>query len=281
VTSPLPASAPALCRAQGRVELLFARRQGRSCARDVYQSGCARVLFPNVPDCPEAVLINTSGGITDGDELSYDVALEAGAEAVITTQAAEKIYRSRGLPGRVRARLRLAAGATLGWLPQETILFDRARLDRRLVAELAPGARLLACESLVFGRTARGERVTDGFIHDSWRIRQESRLIWADAFRVAGDLDAALQRPAVLAGGRALATCLYLAEDAPRWLEPVRGWLTAVPVRAGVSLRPGLLVMRFIGESGQAVRRALGDLLGRLRSALAGHAVAPPRVWSC
>ncbi|HET6470039.1 MAG TPA: urease accessory protein UreD [Geminicoccaceae bacterium] len=281
MTGPVTATAPALCRARGRVELGFARRRERSYARDVYQSGCARVLFPKTPGCPEAVLVNTAGGVTDGDDLAWDVALEAGAEALVTTQAAEKIYRSRGLPGRIATRLRVGAGAMLSWLPQPTILFDRGRLDRRLVAELAPAARLLACESLVFGRTARGERVTDGFIHDSWRVHRNGRLVWADAFSLAGDIDAALRRPAILNGGRALATCLYVAEDAARWLEPVRGWLAAAAVRAGVSLMPGLLVMRFIGDSGRAVQDALGALLDRLRSALAGRELALPRVWSC
>jgi urease accessory protein len=277
----IAAAAPYLPRAEGRIELAFARRGEVSYARDVYQSGSAKVLLPKVAGPPEAVLINLSGGVTDGDDLAYAVTLEEGAAAVLTTQAAEKIYRSRGLAGRIRSRLDLAPGSMLSWLPQETILYQEGRLDRRLDAELAPGARLLACESLVFGRTARGERVTRGFLQHAWRIHRAGRLLWADTLRLDGDIDALLERPAVLDGGKALATCLYVAEDAQRWLEPVRGWLADLPLRAGVSHLPGLLAMRFIGQSGQAVRTALARLLQRFRSALAGYPVAMPRVWSC
>jgi urease accessory protein len=99
------------------------------------------------------------------------------------------------------------------WLPQETILFEGARLSRRLDIALAPGARLLAAEMLVFGRAARGERFRHGSLHDAWRIRRDGRLIWADALNLA-EPAAALDRRFVLDGAGAMATLLLAAPDA-------------------------------------------------------------------
>src|SRR6185436_8598409 len=114
------------------------------------------------------------------DRLEADITLGEGAAATVTGQAAEKIYRSRGAASRVTSRLRIGAGGALAWLPQESILFDGARLERRLAVDLEGDARFVGCESLVLGRIARGERVTRGAVLDNWRIRLNGRLLWAD-----------------------------------------------------------------------------------------------------
>lgn len=272
-----------LARAQGAVEIGFARRHGATRLAHLFQQGCGKARLPNVApgDPPEAVLINSSGGLTDGDRLRYDIVVGEGGWAAVTTQAAEKIYRSRGLPAVVETRLRAAPGTMLEWLPQESILFDSARLHRTTRIELAGDARFLGCEALVFGRAAHGETMNQGEIRDTWQIHRDGRLAWLDPFRISGAVQDVLDRPAVAAGARATAFIAYCGGDAPALLEPMRGWLAALTIRAGVSLRGDLLLSRLLADTGFALRQALALVLARLREAVAGRAVPMPRVWAC
>jgi urease accessory protein len=281
---PLPeADLPQLARARGSVALRFVRYGQATRVADWIESGCTKVRMPRTGylGSAEAVLMNNSGGLTDGDEIDVAVALDAGAAVTVSTASAEKIYRSRGAATVVSTTLGAADGASLAWLPQETILFDRSRLRRRLQLSLSGSARFLGCESLVFGRLARGERVRHGFVHDAWRVFRDGKLIWADAFRLDGDIEAALQRPALLDGRRAVATAIYAGDDAASWLDPVRALLPDGEVRAGVSHRPGLLVMRWIADAAQALRRALVAVLAPLREAICAGPATMPRVWGC
>jgi urease accessory protein len=285
LTAPPPALAPAMARVDGAVLLRLARRGPATVVADRSERGSARVRLPRTASgtAAEAVLINTAGGLTDGDRLETEMVIEAGAAATVTTQAAEKIYRSRGASSLVTSRLRVGPGAALAWLPQESILFDGARLVRRLTIDLDGEARFLGCESLVLGRIARGERVTHGAVFDGWRVKQGGRLLWADGFRLDGDLDAQARRPALLDGCRALASVVYVGPDAAMQLAAVRqSWdELGSPARAGVSLRPGLLVMRVMAGSGQLMRAVLAHVLPALRAATGAGPQAMPRVWAC
>lgn len=274
----------ALPRARGVAEVAFRRRGDATVLADLFQAGSARVRFPGVERgaASEAVLINTAGGMTDGDHMEYGLRLDPGAEAVVTTQAAEKIYRSRGPESRVETALQVADGAFLAWIPQETILFERARLRRDTRIEIAPEARVLACESLVFGRLAHGERLRAASVHDAWRVTRGGELLWADAFRLDGDMEAALARPAVMDGGRALATVVYAGPDAEGRLDTLRRGFGDIVGRGAAShVGGGLLVARLIAEDAMTLRRDLGAVLTQFRSALAGRAVAMPAVWGC
>jgi len=279
---PTPAdSMPALPRSRGSVSLAFARRGSATRVARWAETGCTKVRMPRSEGAAEAVLMNNAGGLTDGDEVAVELRLGDGAAATVATASAEKIYRSRGAATSVTNELALADGASLAWLPQETILFDRSRLVRRSRLNLTGSARFLGCESLVFGRLARGERIVQGLIHDSWRIFRDGRLLWADAFRLDGGIEAALQRPALLDGRHALATAFYVGEDAARHLEAVRDLLPDSEVRAGVSHRPGLLIMRLIAHAAQALRAVLAAVLPPLRQAIGAGPAAMPRVWGC
>ncbi len=124
--------------ASSTIAVAFAQREATTVAVDRYESGNLRIRFPrNLGHC-QAIVVNTGGGVVGGDRLSLAFDLGIGAAAVVTSQAAEKIYRSDGAIAAIDTRLRLAAGARFAWLPQETILYDGARLDRRLSAEIAP-----------------------------------------------------------------------------------------------------------------------------------------------
>src|SRR5215472_15698769 len=180
------ASLPRLQRASGESRVAFAIRDGATRLAALYQRDPCRVLFPDpepgMP--PEAILVTTSGGVTGGDSLKMSVEVGAGASAVAATQAAEKIYRSAKAAEHcaIEIALHVGEGAALDWLPQETIVFEGARLKRRTVAEVATGGSLLACEMVVLGRAASGERFTRGLLLDSWSVcrpdEKEGKLVW-------------------------------------------------------------------------------------------------------
>ncbi|MEK7244854.1 MAG: urease accessory protein UreD, partial [Pseudomonadota bacterium] len=182
----------------GAAEVTFVRKGGATRLLHLYQHDPLRVLFPTPEDpaIPVAVLVTTSGGLVGGDRLAIAATVGDGAAAIVTGQAAEKVYRSIGPDCRVDVDLTVGAGAWMEWLPHETILFEGARLRRRIVADVAPRGRLMAAELLVFGRTARGERLTHGLARDAWQIRRQGRLVWADALHLDGDLASALADPA-------------------------------------------------------------------------------------
>jgi urease accessory protein len=264
-----------LQRAQGRAEVAMTRARGDTRLRRLYQQGCAKALLPRVHGgTPEAVLINTSGGITGGDRLDYGVELDAGTALTVTTQAAERVYRASGGVGAVAVDLRVGAGARLDWLPQETILFEGGRLARRLTAEIAEDAELTVLESVVLGRAAMGETLRDATITDHWRLSRAGRLVHAEALRLGPDIGAAAAGRATLAGARAFATIVHLAPRAQDRLGQARALLEGIGIPAAASARPGLLVLRFLAPDAAPLRAALFRFLMDFRGA------PLPRVWS-
>lgn len=266
-----------LPRTEGSARLRFSRRGEQTRLDVLHQAGAARVRFPKpAADAPpEAVLLNTAGGLTGGDRMRLDVALGDGAAATLTTAAAEKIYRARDGEAEIRVQLGLGAGASLAWLPQPSILFDGSRLDRRTDVELADDSRFVGVEMLIFGRRAMGEEVNLGACRDAWRIRRNGALVFADTFRIDGAVAATLDRPATLAGARAAAMLIYVAGDAAARLEAVRSLLAKAQSAAGASAWNGLLVVRAFARDG----RTLQDDIAPLARMLAGRPL--PRVWQC
>ncbi len=278
--SETPAPPRRLQRLRGAARVGFSGPESRLC--DLYQANPCRILLPRRPGGRvEAVLLNTAGGITDGDRLDYEIAANDGARVTATTQAAEKVYRSRGEDSRVRSWLQISGGALLEWLPQETILFNGAALARQTHIEIDAGSRLLAMDSLLLGRLASGEQLNRAAVHDSWRLRLADRLVWADDFRLQGDIEALRKRPSLLDGARAMATLIYVAPDAGEQLETARELLRDSQGRAGVSERPGLLICRFLAPDGLVLRRDLEAFLSPFRDVIHGHDCPLPRVWAC
>jgi urease accessory protein len=261
-------------RGEGRIAVDRPERGGHRIT-GLRQSGAAKILCPrNHTDTAfEAVLLNTAGGLTGGDHMRWEASAGRGATLRVTTQTAERIYRSNGGDALVDTRLDAEAGATLEWLPQETILFDRSRLSRRLSIELAEDARLLAVEAIVLGRRAHGEFVRSGSLRDHWRVRRGGRLIYADNVRMDGDIAALLDRPATFGGGQAFATLLMVGrEQTP--IDAVRAILpTDEELEVAASALPHVTVVRMIAAHGDILRPALAGLLLALRN------TALPRVW--
>jgi urease accessory protein len=232
--------------------------------RGLRQSGSFRCLFPRIKTTSlEAVLINTAGGITGGDDMRITAGVGAGAALTLTTQTAERAYRAQpGEVGQLQTKLNVAAGGHVNWLPQETILFQSCALSRRLDVDLAPDATALLVEPLVFGRLAMGETVTQGRFHDRIVLRRNGTELYRDAMRFDGDMQAQLDRPHVAAGARALASVIYVAPDARGQLAPLRAML---PPQAGASvIGDDLLLLRILAADAYELRRSLIPILNRL-----------------
>jgi urease accessory protein len=260
-------------RAQGSVTFDVHQVDGVTRRRQLHESGSLRVRFPS----PEgeglsAMFVNTAGGIAGGDRFDIGIAVGEVSRLAVTTAAAEKVYRAPGPAAEVNIALKAAAGAHLSWLPQETILFDRARVLRRIDIDLAEGASLLLCEIVVFGRSAMGERLQSGEFVDRWRLRRGGRLVFAETVRLAGDIGEQLTRPAVANGGVAIGTALIVPGD-EALVERIREVADSLGGEVGISSWNGFAMARFCAQDAARLRADMMAVLGRASGS------ALPRMW--
>ena len=258
----MPPGRPAQPRAEGTLHLSAKRINDRSVIDGFRCSGAMKALFPQRTNSLEAIMINSSGGLTGGDRFAIRGSAGQGARLTLTTQAAERAYRAKDGWARVETRLEAQAGAHLFWLPQELILFRGASLDRSLHIDLAANARLLMVEPVLFGRLAMGEVLDQARLRDRIEIRREGRPLYRDAVRLEGDLAAQLARPGVAAGCGAMASLVFVDPGAEAHLAPIRALL---PETGGASLlRADLLAVRLLAPDGFELRRHLLPILDRL-----------------
>ena len=260
-------------RAQGAVRFDVKREDGVTRRGILHESGSLRVRFPS----PEAgglsgVFVNTAGGIAGGDRFDIDIVAGEGTALTLTTAAAEKVYRAAGPAAQLNIALKAEAGAQLCWLPQETILFDRARILRRIDIDLAEDAQLLLCEIVVFGRAAMGERMLHGEFIDRWRLRRAGRLVFAETIRLDGDIGAKLAQPAIAKGGVAIGTALIVPGD-EAVVERIREAADSFGGEVGISAWNGFAMARFCAQDAARLRADMMSVLGR------ASRVPLPRLW--
>jgi len=260
-------------RAVGAVKFDVALVDGVTRRRQLHESGSLRVRFPS-PEAQglSAVFVNTAGGVAGGDRFDIDIATGEGARLTVTTAAAEKNYRAQGAAAQLSIALKAAAGSHLAWLPQETILFDRARVSRKIDIDLAETASLLLCEIVVFGRAAMGEKMLTGSFVDRWRLRRGGRLVFAETVRLDGDIGEKLARPAVAKGGVAIGTALIAPGD-EALVARIREASESFGGEVGISAWNGFAMARFCAQDAAKLR---ADMI-----AVLGHVSRPalPRLW--
>lgn len=258
-------------RAVGSVAFDTVASGGATRRGNVHEAGSLRVRFPS-PEANglSAVLVNTAGGVAGGDRFDVTINAGAGSALTLTTAAAEKIYRSHGPSATIDVSLRVEAGAHLAWLPQETILFDRARLSRRFDIDLDEDASLLLAEMVVFGRAAMDEAMREGDYCDRWRVRRGGKLIFAETQRLAGDIGGRLAQAAIAGDGRAIATVLIVPGN-EETVDRVRAATFAA--EAGISAWNGFALARFCAKDAADLRNDVMKVLARI------DAKAMPRLW--
>ena len=263
-----PVSAP---RAKGALHLVAKRRGAQTVISDLRQEGSLKALFPQARGTAlDTVFLNTAGGLTGGDKMSLSVTAAADAHVVVSSQAAERVYRA--MPGQVAQSdvvLTAGPGGRIDWLPQETILFDHAALNRRLSVHLAVGATALLVEPVIFGRAAMGETVRTAHFTDQWRVWRDGKIVFADAVRMIGDAKRMMQQRAIANGAGAMATVLFAGQQAAAF-----GAKVDLPTTCGKSLIANdLLLVRILEEDGFTLRRQLIRVIETL------SATPIPRVW--
>ena len=260
-------------RAVGSIALVVGASAGATRRAHVREEGSLRVRCPGPPARElEAVVVNTAGGVAGGDRFTIDVSVAARAHLVVTTAAAEKIYRTLAPEATIDVRLAVGAGGSLAWLPQETILFDRARLRRAIEIDLAEDARLVLAEAIVFGRAGMGETVEDGRLFDRWRLRRNGTLVHAEAMRLDGAIAGKLAEPAVADSSIAMATVLIVPGDEAT-ATVVRALRDRFRGEVGVSAWNGFAMVRLCAADGAGLRHDLVAVLTVMR----GKAL--PRLW--
>ncbi len=261
-----------LQRSAGEGRLAVAALDGRTRIARLYQGGSAKIRVPRLGQAGlEAVLINTSGGLTGGDRMDWALEAGAGTHLTLTTQACEKVYRSSGGRAEVRTRISVGEDARVDWLPQETILFDRSALSRRIDVELSRTAEFMAVEPVIIGRKGMGETVSGAEFHDRWRISRDGKLVHAEDTRLEGDIPEVLRQAATTGGQLAFATVLFAGQRA----EALKARLNDLKADRYTSMSAwnGKLVIRLVAAEGFALRKRLLPVLSALRD------VPLPRIW--
>jgi urease accessory protein len=233
-------------------------------------------LYGEGPEVCQHIIVHPPGGIAGGDSLQISASVAANAWAQLTSPGAAKWYRAAS-PAYQQLKLHVAAGATLEWLPQETIIYSAAQAELSTDIELEGDARLLYWDIIALGRPASGERFNAGHLQAQLNIRRDGRLLWHERQRIAG-ADGLLDSPIGLAGQPVFATLLITGDISPELLEQCRN--VATPVRGDLSQLPGLLVARCLASEALQARAWLIALWHLLRPALLGRSAVPPRIWS-
>ena len=269
------APSPAMQRSKGRAFGAFDLRNGAVRLADLAQQGSAKLMLPRVAGpVPEAVFLNTSGGLTGGDVLSYRLEVAGNVRLCATTQTAERAYASNQGEAKVRFSATVGAGGRLDWLPQETILFEGSNLSRRTEIDLATDATCLTCESLVLGRAAMGEVVTTVRLHDHRMIRRAGRPVWAEVLLIDQAVLARSHSPVLLDGAQALGVVAFVARGAQDATGPLLA-LPAIPgARLAVSGWDGRCLARVLAEDGWSLRKSMAQII----KSLSGRPL--PRVWA-
>ena len=259
-------------RARGSVTFDVHQVEGITRRRHLHESGSLRVRFPS-PEAEglSAVFVNTAGGVAGGDRFEIEITAGEESRIALTTAAAEKVYRAEGPAAELEIKLKAAAGSHLSWLPQETILFDGARLSRRIDVDLAESASLLLAEIMVFGRTAMGERMLHGELVDRWRLWRGDKLVFAETVRLDGNIGEKLGKAAVANGGVAVGTAVMVLGD-EALVERVRELSSSFGGEVGISAWNGFAMARFCAQDAAKLRADMITVLRATGSAL-------PRLW--
>lgn len=263
-------------RVVGSAAVSFKASDQKSRLDTLYQHGSAKIRFPKTHGkFAEAVLINTAGGLTGGDQLDWSLKLDSDTNAVFTTQACEKIYQSSRGIAQVSTQIVIGENATCHWLPQETIIYDESGLSRMLDIQLAASSRLIAFEAIMLGREAMGENISQCFFKDRWRIFRDGKLIIADNVKLEGDIALIEKNRALMADHKVFATLVYCGPEDDEQLQSIASELTKITQDKFIasSAFNGKIIARFLSRNTYEMRENLIPVLKQLsRNEL-------PRVW--
>ncbi|HED17832.1 MAG TPA: urease accessory protein [Gammaproteobacteria bacterium] len=266
---------------QASLQLGFERRGARTVlAHRLHRGplGVQRAFYPE-QGWPHVYILHPPGGVVGGDVLNIDVTLQAGAQALVTSPAAAKFYRSAGEQAQLHQHLKLHGNAMLEWLPQETIYYSAAEVDARTRVELDADSRFIGWDMFCLGRPAAGEGFTQGHISQRLEIWREGMPLWLEQAAFAGDGEMLDARWGM--AGRALAATLVAVGDTDGLAEQIHQQVSATEGdHFAVSQLDDVLVCRYLGTEAQRARQCLASAWRIIRPQVMGRAACEPRVWN-
>lgn len=270
----------------GTLDLGF-RRDG-DCTRLIHRlhSGPLRVqkpLYPEGEATCHVVIVHPPGGVVGGDELRVEAQLEKGARALLSTPGAAKWYRANSHVSKQQVKLALAPNAVVEWLPQETIFFNGANVVLDSEIALQGDAQYLGCEILCFGRTAHGERFTQGRLRQRLKITRDGKPIWFEQGDLRADSRMMTSRLG-LGGYTVCATLIVAGANAPATgcLDEIRTRCEPMAIEGqfGASQLKSVVVVRYLCHSSEVARELMLTAWSVLRPALLGQVAHVPRIWN-
>ena len=271
---------------QARLSLGFANDNGTTRLIERSHFGPLRVqkpLYPEQPAVCHAIIIHPPGGVVGGDQLAISAHVGPNAHALLTTPGAAKWYKANGNVSHQHVSLSVTEGATLEWLPQETIFFNRAVVQLDHQVALAADAQYIGGEILCFGRTASGESFDSGKISQRTSIRRAGKLLWFEQGSISG-ATAAMRSPLGLADHTVCATLIAVGKALPvkvmNDLREASNLLADGQATVGVTQMKSVIVLRFLGHSSELARQWMTQAWQQIRPELLGRAAVIPRIWN-
>ncbi len=241
-----------------------------------------KALYPEGPAVAHAIVVHPPGGVVGGDELRIDVAVQAGAAAVISTPGAAKWYRANGQVSRQQLSLSVAPDAALEWLPQETIFFNHADVQLQTTVDLRGNARFIGCDILCFGRTASGERFAQGRVRQQLRVLRDGVPLWLEQGRLLGG-STLMQSPLGLSGYTVCANMVVVGlTPSAALMQTLREHCTTIADgqgRFGATQMKSVLLVRYLGDASEVARQVMLAAWQRLRPALLAREATELRIW--
>jgi urease accessory protein len=285
-TAALPRTEPSSGKLIGNLSLGFNHQAGSTRLMRRQHHGpllVQRPLYPEGSGCCHAIIVHPPGGIVGGDTLEIDVCAEQNAHTLLSTPGAAKWYRANGQVAHQRVHLRGDADASIEWLPQETIFFNQADVVLETQVSLHNSARFIGCEILCFGRTASGERFSQGQVKQTYKISVDDRLLWLEQGTLLAD-SASANGPLGLSGYSVCASLLCVGAPSQRALiDEVRAAIApwAEPhAKLGATQMKSLLMVRYLGDASENARKVMLAAWRVLRPAMLGRASTELRIWN-
>ncbi len=289
VPSPLQAPVPRHWFAS--LQLQLGVKAGKTRLLQVAHQGPLRVqraFYPEGPHC-HVYWLHPPGGLVTGDELCLSADLLPGAQALLTTPSAGKIYGVDGAdaatarPQLTRFNLKLAEQSYLEWLPQETLVFNGANASITTRIHLAPGASLFAWDLVCLGRPASAHWFDKGRCQIGFELWQAGVPLQIERTDLVGG-DKALTAPWGLNGQHTLGTCVatvsLLRDEQEALLAALNQGFGQGPNLWGLTQKGPLLLVRYLGRDTAVAKAGFIFAWQQLRPRLVNRPACLPRIWA-
>lgn len=273
-----------------QLRLAVSRDKQRSYLSTASHEGPLRIqrpFYPEGTDLCHLYLLHPPGGLVSGDHLQISLQNGKGARALVTTPSAGRVYRAneRGTAQTQTTRLTVEQDGSLEWLPQETIIFDKASAVLETEIHLDPTARLVAWEMVCLGRPHSNELFKTGSLRQRFSVWSNGIPLYLDYFALNGnDLtkDAVWGLQGLNCVGTMVVGCGDMAiSEINQLVERLRESQPAGgDLHFGVTRLRSLIVIRLLGNDSETAKALLNELWATLRPALLGREASIPRIWN-